>query len=218
MDLTLKWRGEAWILLGERALWRERTRTLILSDVHLGKAHDFQAAGVPVPITVHDEDFGRLDDLLAKRTPRAVFVLGDLVHSHRQPYPDLAARFASLRARFTSTRWILALGNHDVRARDHLRTWGFDEICDEITDDDLTFAHDRLGDRAGVSGHVHPVVRLEVGSDRMRLPCFVVGPDHLLLPAFGSFTGGYDVKPSREQRIYVVAGREVVAVPNRQFD
>ena len=213
MDLT--WRDESWRLLPERALYRPRTRALILSDVHLGKAHDFQAAGVPVPTSVHDADFARLAKLIYVHRPAKVLVLGDLVHSHRQPYPDQAARFGGLRVAFRDVKWTLVLGNHDVRARAHLETWGFDEIVDELEDEDLWFTHDDLGERPGVSGHVHPVVKLSTGFDRLRLPCFVVGGKKLLLPSFGEFTGGYEVRPARGERIYAVAGRDVVAVPGR---
>ena len=217
MDLGLTWRGHAWTLLGERALWWDTERTLILSDLHLGKAQDFQAAGVPVPATVHDDDFNRLQALLRKWSPRRVMVLGDLIHSHRRAYPDLVERFAALRASVRGVRWTLALGNHDVRAREYLATWGFDEIVDQIDHEGLNFAHDDLGDRAGVSGHVHPVVRLKVGPDRLRLPCFVIGDKRLLLPSFGAFTGGFEIKPARGERVFVIAGGEVVAVPATQF-
>jgi DNA ligase-associated metallophosphoesterase len=217
VDLSLRWRDESWTLLGERALWRERTRALILSDVHLGKAHDFQAAGVAVPATVHDEDFSRWAALLKSWSPKRVLILGDLVHSHWQPYPDLAAKFAELRRSIVGGRFTLVLGNHDVRARPHLEEWGFDDITNELDDDGLTFAHDALGSKAGVRGHVHPVVRLKVGADRLRLPCFVIGKKHLLLPAFGAFTGGYDVRPHASERVFAIAGREVVAVPAEHF-
>jgi len=217
VDLTITWQDQSWTLLGERALWWDRERTLILSDLHLGKAEDFQAAGIPVPSTVHDDDFERLEALLRKWSPRHVMVLGDLIHSARREYPELVARFTELRHAIRGVRWTLALGNHDVRGTEYLKTWGFDEIVTEVDHGGLLFAHDELRDRTGVVGHVHPVVKLKVGPDRMRLPCFVVGKTRLLLPSFGAFTGGYEITPGRGERIFVIAGREVVGVPPSQF-
>ena len=57
-------------------------------------------------------------------------------------------------------------------------------------------------------GHVHPGVRLGgTGGDSARLPCFVLGARHALLPAFGRLTGLSLVPPRPGETRVAVAGR-----------
>jgi metallophosphoesterase superfamily enzyme len=46
----------------------------------------------------------------------------------------------------------------------------------------------------------------------VRLPCFFFTRDYAILPAFGPFTGMADVEPQAGDRVYVVAGAQVVGV------
>jgi DNA ligase-associated metallophosphoesterase len=200
-------------MLPQRALYWENRATLILSDLHLGKAQDFQAAGIPIPATVHFEDLARLEGLMRALRPERVFVLGDFVHSNRGEHPELAAEFNRVRG---LSEWILALGNHDQRAKQRLAQWNFNAIVDDVVEDSITFCHDESS-CAGVSvnGHVHPVVKLGNSRERLRLPCFVVGAKRLLLPSFGAFTGGFEIEPRAAERVFAVTEHEVVEVPRR---
>lgn len=207
--MKVEWAGQRFRLLPEKAVFWIEKSTLIFSDVHLGKAHDFQAAGIAIPAAVHDEDFQRMNKLLRALQPTRVMILGDFVHSHRTELPDLIETFHSLQREFDA-EWILALGNHDLRAQEKLRAWGFDQIVREVVEDGIVFSHDP-GDDAlvAMSGHVHPVIKLGSGRDRLRLPCFVVGENRLLLPSFGDFTGGFEIKPGKTDRIFVIGDGKV---------
>jgi DNA ligase-associated metallophosphoesterase len=207
--MDISWAGQHWVLLGERALfWREKS-TLILSDVHLGKAEDFQAAGVPVTSAVHREDLDKLSRLLETLRPRRVFVLGDFVHSNRLEHPHLAREFVKLKG---SARWTLILGNHDLRDQLRLAQWRFDEILSDVREDGILFTHGDVEKESGFSmgGHVHPVLKIQSARDRMRLPCFVVNTRRVLLPAFGTFTGGFEIEPKSDDQVYLIADEEIV--------
>ena len=67
-----------------------------------------------------------------------------------------------------------------------------------------TVGHGHLpirGDRT-ISGHHHPVLRV----DRTVAPCFLVGPERIVLPAFSSNAAGVDVATA-------VVPRSWLAVP-----
>lgn len=49
MGVDLTWQGQNWTLLPDRALFWKEQQTLILSDLHLGKAQDFQSAASLYP-------------------------------------------------------------------------------------------------------------------------------------------------------------------------
>src|SRR5215211_5787433 len=60
-DVMLKIAGEEIHLLAERALWWPNASTLIVADLHWGKASTFRAAGIPIPIGTTSDDLARLD-------------------------------------------------------------------------------------------------------------------------------------------------------------
>ena len=64
-----------------------------------------------------------------------------------------------------------------------------------------------------LAGHEHPVYRVATRQDRARLPCFRFGPMGAVLPAFGAFTGGFEVNDTaRGERIFLVAGDRIFEV------
>lgn len=214
--MNIKWARQSFRLLPERALLWEDKATLILSDIHLGKAHDFQAIGVPVPATIHDHDLERIERLLRDLRPERVFVLGDFVHSHRTPLDELASSFRAIKARHPA-RWTLTVGNHDWAARHKLAAWHFDEIQNEIREGGIYFSHGHTAGRElSISGHMHPVYKLGNGRDRLRLPCFWVRSEEITLPSFGEFTGGFEIKPKPNDDVYVVSDEHVFKIESRR--
>lgn len=210
MDVKITWAEQNWRLLGKRALYWDEQSTLILSDVHLGKAEDFQAQGVAVPSAIHDEDLRTLEELLEQTRPRRLFVLGDFVHSNRAPNPRLARQFRDLKVK-SPGEWTLVIGNHDLQGREALVDWGFDRILDRVDENGIAFGHEP--DRQApfnVNGHVHPVFKLKGARDRLRLPCFFVGPKQILLPAYGAFTGGFEIHPQPGDRVFLIADLGVI--------
>jgi metallophosphoesterase superfamily enzyme len=47
----------------------------------------------------------------------------------------------------------------------------------------------------------------------VRMPCFVIDPMLLMLPSFGTLTGGYRITAEPNRRIYLVAGTRVIKLP-----
>ena len=64
-----------------------------------------------------------------------------------------------------------------------------------------------------IAGHVHPCVRLrDADGSSLRSPCFVFSRKSALLPAFGSFTGGHQVRPRQGDRVFAAGEGEVIEV------
>lgn len=212
--IELSWAGQDLVLLADKSIYWPAKRTLIFSDVHLGKAHDFQRAGMPITARIHDDDLLRMEQLVIQLNAERVLVLGDFVHSHRPEMVDLERKFAALKIRL-GAEWLLILGNHDVRSHKRLTQWAFDDVLTAFEDEGILFAHDQATDWDGptVIGHIHPVFKIPGRRHRLRLPCFVVREDKIVLPAFGAFTGGFEIPPARGQQIYVIAENSVVEFP-----
>jgi DNA ligase-associated metallophosphoesterase len=212
-DATVELEGEVLALLPERALFWPRRRMLVVADVHLGKAATFRAAGIPIPHGSTGEDLARLDRALARTGAIALAFLGDLFHARvGREAPRTLAQVGGWRARWPDLDVLLVRGNHDLGAGDPPAELGF--RCVNEPFDVAPFSlrhHPEPADAYVLAGHVHPAVRLEGrGGVRERLPAFVLGRRIGLLPAFGGFTGGGDVRPGPGDRIFVVAEDEVL--------
>jgi metallophosphoesterase superfamily enzyme len=80
--------------------------------------------------------------------------------------------------------------------------------------DGLRFVHDPRQAGSGafaVAGHLHPAVRLRGGGPAV--PCFWLRREVLVLPGFGTFTGGALIRPGEGERVFAVADGLVVEVP-----
>jgi DNA ligase-associated metallophosphoesterase len=223
-DVRLELDGQEIRFLPERAaLWEDRA-TLIAADLHWGKSEALQRHGIPLPAGALAADLDRLDAALARTEARRLLVLGDLVHAASSLTPAVVAAVTAWRARRQGLVFALIRGNHE-RGVVLPEAWRITEIRDGTEEGPFRFSHALPqaaaldGGRPAVSGpavsghvwggHVHPSVVLRSARDRLRLPCFVVGPRSVLLPAFGVTTGTFDVPLTRDQRVFAVADTAV---------
>lgn len=207
-------RGQRMRLFAERAVFWEENRTLIVADAHLGKPSVLRAQGVPVPPGTAREDLERLGRLLQQTRARRILFLGDLFHAPLDPSDTgLCSRFVRWRNVRPEVRLVLIAGNHDPAAAQIPAAFGIDTVAPSLSEGPFWFSH-RPGTAAAgynLAGHVHPAVRLRgAGRWSETLPCFVFGSSGGMLPAFGSFTGNATVRPTTDDRIYVIAADEVV--------
>ncbi len=87
---------------------------------------------------------------------------------------------------------------------------------EDLRIDDFIFAHGHRENRSGlyrIEGHIHPVVELRYGPIKVRMKCFVEGTERMVLPAFGTLTGGYPMEFEPSDRVHAVTGAKVVTLP-----
>jgi uncharacterized protein len=210
--------GEELLLLPNKAVWWPGERTLLVADLHIGKAATFRARGVPVPRGTTSATLSALDALLAGWPgARRIVFLGDFLHAPEAHAPATLAALARWRARHAALALTLVRGNHDDRAGDPPAA-----LAIEVADEPLRLGglalchHPRAWAGAyTLAGHLHPCVTLGGGGahDRLRLPCFHFGPEVGVLPAFGDFTGMHAIRRAPGDRVYVVADGSVAALP-----
>lgn len=214
-DLEVELAGERVILLPEHALYRPGSETLLVADPHWGKAAAFRAAGLPVPGGTTSSGLERLSRALERTGARRLVILGDLLHAREGRAPRTLEAVRAWRERHATLSITLVRGNHDRRAGDPPAELGI-ECCDPpCLSPPFVLDHHPDPSPAGyvLAGHVHPSVTLRgAGRQRKRLPCFHFGARVGLLPAFGDFTGTADVAVLPGDRVYVVAGGDVLEV------
>jgi DNA ligase-associated metallophosphoesterase len=199
--------GRPLTLLPERAAFLADAGLLLVADVHIGKAASFRRLGVPVPAGTTTVNLARLDELLARWPVRRLVVLGDLLHAASGRAPATLAALADWRARHADLPITLVRGNHDDHAGDPPA-----ELAIEVVDEPwpcagLALCHDPAtpAEAYVIAGHRHPVVRIGLGLDSLRLPCFHASPQALVLPAFGEFTGGHVIQRRPGDQVYPLA-------------
>lgn len=175
-------RPPAWLLAPEGAAVDPAGRTAVIADVHLGYDWARAARGDMVPPHALAEALAKLERLLARATIERLVVAGDLVESPRpcaRTARDVARLGAWLGARGVE---LLALpGNHDRRGRGPATV--------EVAGWTIGHGHEPIDGSRVVMGHHHPVLR----AGGAAVPCFLVGPSMLVLPAFTENAAGVHV-------------------------
>lgn len=199
-------------LLPQRAIFRPNKLQLILSDVHLGKGTHFRTHGLPLPNTTHLKDIDTLHYLIDKWQPKTVFILGDLFHSD---YNREWLWFKSLLLHYQAVEFVLIEGNHDILEDTHYSSHNLVKTA-LYEDDAFVFTHHPLNytPKLNICGHVHPGTRIEgLARQSEKLPCFFLGRDHFILPAFGYLTGLRILDPTESVACFLIAGNRVVRLP-----
>ncbi|SDD61434.1 hypothetical protein SAMN05421538_10252 [Paracoccus isoporae] len=197
--------GQGFVARGSGALFWPDQDMLVLSDLHLGKSERMaRRGGALLPPFETRETLDRLAAELAAVRPARLALLGDV-------YDDDAAAAAlpeperrSFREMLAGLELLLIAGNHDAAT-------GVDSH--EIAGVALRHI---AGTGPDISGHYHPKAQL---AGRAR-PSFLIGREHLILPAFGHYTGGlrHDCDVLRDlvpHGIAVLTGRRALPFPVR---
>ncbi|HEX2249257.1 MAG TPA: ligase-associated DNA damage response endonuclease PdeM [Gemmatimonadales bacterium] len=215
-DVKLTIAGEDVYLLAERAVWWPNASTLVVADLHWGKASTFRAAGIPIPIGTTSDDLARLDSALTRTGARRMVVLGDLFHAKAGRIAShTLAELRRWRSLAAPVEILLVRGNHDRHSGDPPSDLRINCVNAPAFVPPFVFRHEPAdrGDGYGLAGHVHPGLTLMGrGLQRETLPCFVIGRTGAVIPAFGSFTGFGNVEPGPGDRAFVVVDGEVLEV------
>lgn len=201
------------LLTGSRCLFWVEEKTLVLSDMHLGKSGHFRKHGIAIPQTMFKEDLQRFTHLLQYFKPDQIIIVGDLFHSYENREMDY---FLKWRQDFSNVIIKLVIGNHDILDRDWYSKAAI-ECCEQhLQIDSFLFTHDladvqEVPDQFVFSGHIHPAVAIKgVGKQHLKFPCFYFSRFYAILPAYGNFTGTYTIKPKRGDVVFALLENRIM--------
>lgn len=209
--------GESLLLLAERAVYWPARNTLLIADWHLGKADVFGRHGIAIPDGDVAFDLSRLTAMIAEHDVQRVVVLGDLMHAPPSPADRWPLALSQWLQAHHQLQLLIVAGNHDrVQATDLPQGLGDRLTWHASSLDEGPFRLDHEpNDVPGcyvLAGHIHPTYWLRAGADRLRAPAFWFRDGYAVLPAFGTFTGGYNIKPSNGERVWVTGADAVMEV------
>ena len=200
-------------LLPDKALQLPDSRTLIVADVHWGKAASFRALGVPIPHGTTRTGLDRLDSLLTQTGATKLLVLGDLIHARAGMQLQTIEALEQWRDARRDLPITLVRGNHDYRAGDPPASLNIRCVDAPLRVGPFALHHHPTEDASGyvLAGHVHPVAQVRGRArQKVTLPCFAFGERGGLLPAFGEFTGGAVIDQRNFARTFVIADDNVI--------
>jgi DNA ligase-associated metallophosphoesterase len=195
------------------ALWWPERQTLVVADLHLEKGSACAVRGHLVPPWDTRATLDRLAVLLRRYAPRTVLALGDSFHDSHGAGRLMAADSARLAVMAGAHGFVWLMGNHDPLPPD-----GVPGATAEWWEaDGLVFRHEAGGAGPEICGHHHPKASIATRALTITRPCFVVGPNRLMLPAFGAFTGGLDVRHPAIARLFPHGSRALLLGRDRLF-
>jgi len=212
-SVNIEINGQSLELLSQKVMFWKNTQTLIVSDLHLGKAAHFRKSGIPAPAGINQKNITRLDGLLQRLHPERLLILGDLFHSDANRE---WLEFEHFTEKWSSVDMLLIRGNHDSLHSSFYDAAGI-SCVGSLEEAGFLFLHDEddtppdLENITTISGHIHPGFTLRgKGRQSLRLPCFLISSRKIYLPAFGEFTGLHTIKPKSGEQIYVIAEDRII--------
>jgi DNA ligase-associated metallophosphoesterase len=182
--------GETFHATRDGALFWPRENALLVADLHLEKASWFALAGQFLPPYDSHATLSALAAEVERSGATRLYCLGDSFHD-RSGCDRLPGQARDLLMDLTHRLdWTWIVGNHDPGFADHCGG----RLADEIELSGIVLRHEAVRDdpRPEMSGHYHPKLRVHLRGRLVSRRCFVVSPTKLIVPAFGSLTGGLD--------------------------
>ena len=201
--------GETFEATPDGALYWPAHEALLVADLHLEKASWFARLGQFLPPYDSHATLTALAAEVARTGAKRLYCLGDSFHdqfgcerlpgSARDLLSDLTA----------GLDWVWIVGNHDPGFADHCGG----RIEEEVELGGIILRHEAVLEepRPEISGHFHPKLRVHLRGRQVSRRCFVASASKIIMPAFGSLTGGLDAH--HPEILRSVGGNAAALVP-----
>jgi len=201
-----------WWLSGDRTLFLEDERTLVVADIHWGYAQSHRRAGHLLPLWGNEATAERLRRVVRHYEPRRMIWLGDSLHK-----PNEAAAAEEFLEDMTHIETIVIAGNHD-------RKWSRADRTEYLLGDRL-FHHGHLArelapDVVEVIGHLHPALSWGDGAGlSLKMHALVQGPRRIVLPSFSDWSSGTSWRDqlADNERLWLISPRKIWPVTRADF-
>lgn len=200
------------------ALYWPEERLLAVADLHLEKGSSFAARGALLPPYDTGDTLIRLAALIARYAPRTVVSLGDNFHDRRGAERLAADDLEALGALQRGREWIWIAGNHDPEPMQEVGG----AFAASLAIAGFSFCHKPSAEPTGyeISGHLHPVAVVAARGRGVRRRCFVADARRMIMPAFGAYAGGLNIRHrafagllARDFTAHVMGEDRVYAIP-----
>jgi DNA ligase-associated metallophosphoesterase len=211
--LEIELAGEKILLTEDKIIYWPQHESVFIADVHLGKTTHFRKSGIAVPVAMIKTEIDRIEKIISQFRPGRIFFLGDLFHSDLNHEWNIFNDFLESHA---DIEFILIKGNHDI-LNDKIYKLSRLIVKEEPFQlNNFVLSHHPLeeekisDDKINLCGHIHPGISIKgKGRSHLRLACFYLEKNVLILPAFGRFTGLAMVNPKKGDSVFAVLNNSV---------
>ncbi len=167
-------------------------KTFVVSDMHLEKGTSWARRGIFLPPYDSHKTLTALQVAVGQYRPQTLVFLGDSFHDaggHGRLDAHVLNNLTTICTN-QNTFWIT--GNHDPEIPDTLPGLA----CAELGIGNLRLVHIPGGplQKSGeISGHLHPAASVLGRGRSVKRRCFITDGLRMILPAFGSYTGGLNI-------------------------
>ena len=193
--------GEAVLADCDGALVLTGHDTLIVSDLHFEKGSSYAPGGQMLPPYDTRSTLRRLAAVIARHRPARLVALGDSFHDLGADRRMDAADAQTLAGLVASVAdWVWIEGNHDPAPPPHFGG----RVCETLALGGLVLRHEPTeGPAPGeIAGHLHPCAKVRGQGRAVRARCFAGDGTRLVMPAFGAYTGGLNVRDEAFARCF----------------
>jgi uncharacterized protein len=180
------------------ALFWEQQRLLVVSDLHLEKGSSFAVRGVLLPPYDTVATLSRLAAVMTRYNPRTVIALGDSFHDRTAHQRLSMADRDAITALQIRRDWIWISGNHDPALPSDLGG----VVASEVAIGPIAFRHEPTGASGEIAGHLHPKARVSTRGRSMERRCFASDGERAVMPAFGAYAGGLNIRDAAFVKIF----------------
>lgn len=205
--------GQMLAALPQGALYWPARRALLVADLHFEKASWYAAGGQMLPPYDSMATLADLGRIVAALAPAEIWCLGDSFHDSAGVGRLPGAASEALRALTGQVHWTWITGNHDSAL---VGDCGGSVMAEAVVDG-IVLRHeaDPAEHRPELSGHFHPKLRVRLRGRHVSRRCFVASDRKIILPAFGSLTGGLDAAHPEIARAIGCQAEALIPVDNR---
>ncbi len=191
-DLIISVNGEDVLLDASGAAYVPAHRTLIVADLHFEKGSSYARSGQLLPPHDSRATLLKLAQAAGRHRPATIVALGDSFHDREAGARLGAPERAMLDTLAQTSAFVWIAGNHDPQAPN----WLAGQRAHDVALGGLTLRHEPQGQLhlGEVAGHLHPCATVSKWGRSVRRRCFVSDGLRLVLPSFGAYTGGLDVR------------------------
>lgn len=182
--------GQQFVLNHEGILFWPEENIAVASDLHLEKGSHFALHGQLIPVHDSVETLRVLLSALEIFGMEKLILLGDTFHD-QQGYDRMNNKARNLFKKLCESHEVIWIkGNHDgAFVPPHVGDF------EEFKVRNMTFRHEATkDDHHEISGHYHPKANIKYKGARISRSCFIEDGTRMIMPAFGKFTGGFDIR------------------------
>ncbi len=211
-------KGEKFVFDKSGSIFLEKLNTLIFSDLHLGKSLSFADHGNFIPPYDLDETILNLINIIEKYKPKRLISLGDSFHENRSIQKMKRKYINTINSLLDKIDITWIEGNHDSNLLFKDKIQGNFKNFYKLKNFKFVHSKSKINEVNifEFSGHYHPKITLKFNGLNYSYKCFILTDSFCILPSFGTYTGGLDIKSNALQKILPI-NKQIIVLGNNKI-